>query len=163
MIWYQPLIILSLFTQKSYFWNSTSCTIFVKYHGQKTIGDFLEKMAFTPLPKIAKWRHAEGSFLPLDWDWKLLLVFPHKGNQKWFLSLQNLNVPIVKKRKQNKVLKYSLNMKMSVFITCTQQVAAERREVLLHFMHHRESLVEIHVHLNLWFSFHGMCGDAIIL
>lgn len=69
----------------------------------------------------------------------------------------------MKRRKQNKVLKYSLNMKMLVFIICTKQVAAERRGVMLHFTHHRESLVEIHVHLNLWFSFHGVCGDAITL
>lgn len=62
------------------------------------------------------------------------------------------------KEKTNRVLKYSLNMKMSVFITCTQQVAAERREESCFISCITESLVEIQVHLNLWFSCHGMCG-----
>ena len=89
--------------------------------------------------------------------------FPTQRKSKMISFIAKSKRSYSEKEKTNRVLKYSLNMKMSVFITCTQQVAAERREVLLHFMHHRESLVEIQVHLNLWFSCHGMCGDALIL
>lgn len=92
-------------------WNSIICTIVVKWHGQKQTEDFWGKMNLSPFPEAAKQKvgscwytfcteETKGSVLPLDWDWKLWLVFPHKENQKWFLSLQNLNAPRVEKRKQ---------------------------------------------------------------
>ena len=92
-------------------WNSIICTIVVKWHGQKQTEDFWGKMNLSPFPEAAKQKvgscwctfcteETKGSVLPPDWDWKLWLVFPHKENQKWFLSLQNLNAPRVEKRKQ---------------------------------------------------------------
>lgn len=69
------------------------------------------------------------------------------------------------KEKTKQVLKYKFNVKY-VFIICTKQVAAQRREVLLSFMAHRESLKEDYAHPNLWWScfcFWVACRDAFII
>ena len=60
----------------------------------------------------------ERPLIPLGWDWKLLLAFPHKENQKWFLSLQNLTAPVRKKKKiiKPKSIKIEIKYEIPTFI-----------------------------------------------